>query len=129
VTIRRVLTLLLAVAFFGCMTEGVGRRGGLKPDVVQSYPADVQYAYEIFEHKCSRCHTLARPLNAPIYEFEHWQAYVARMRRQPGSGISESDGETILIFLKYYAEKKKRDKALGTELETTTTTVAQGGAR
>jgi hypothetical protein len=51
------------------------------------------------------------------------------MRRQPGSGISEGDGQTILIFLKYYAEKKKRDKELGSDLESTTTTVAQGGAR
>jgi hypothetical protein len=113
------------------MTEGVGRRGGLKPDVIQSFPPEVQAAYEVFEHKCSRCHTLGRPLNAPIYEMEHWEAYVARMRRQPGSGISEADGRTILVFLKYYAEKKKRDKAEGREeLETTTTSVAwEGGVR
>jgi hypothetical protein len=113
------------------MTEGVGRRGGLKPDVINSFPQNVQEAYEVFEHKCSRCHTLSRPLNAPIYELAHWEAYVARMRRQPGSGISEADGQTILVFLKYYAEKKKRDKEEGREeLQSTTTTVAmEGGAR
>lgn len=112
----------------GCMTEGVGRRGGLKPDVVAAYPADVKDSYEVFEHKCSRCHTLSRPLNAPIYEFAHWEAYVARMRRQPGSGISESDGKTILVFLKYYAEKKKIEKE-GGDGAATATVAMEGGAR
>lgn len=121
---------LLAALFLaaGCMTEGVGRRGGLKPDVVATYPAEVKESYEVFEHKCSRCHTLSRPLNAPIYEFAHWEAYVARMRRQPGSGISESDGKTILVFLKYYAEKKRIEKE-GGDGALTATVAMEGGAR
>lgn len=125
---------LLATLFAlsaACITDGVGKRGGLKKEVVDTYPPNIVQSYELFEHKCSRCHGLARPLNAPIYDFQHWEAYVARMRRQPGSGISEADGENILVFLKYYAAQKKRERDLqesGDDLAGTAT-VAQGGAR
>ena len=43
--------------------------------------------------RCSRCHTLARPLNAHITDPQHWIRYVARMRRQPGSGIDRTTPE------------------------------------
>lgn len=128
-TIKRAVAVFTIALAFACMTEGVGKRGGLKQEVISTFPPDVQTAYELFEHKCSRCHTLARPLNAPIYELEHWEAYVARMRRQPGSGISEGDAKEILVFLKFYAEKKKREKEGGAEIATATSTRAQGGAQ
>ena len=59
--------------------------------------------------RCSRCHTLARPLNADITEFEHWKAYVRRMRHHAGSGISPQDAKTILVFLKYYAQQRAQE--------------------
>jgi hypothetical protein len=111
------------------MGEGVGRRGGLKREVVEKFPPEVASSYELFEHKCSRCHTLGRPLNAPIYELEHWEAYVARMRRQQGSGISESDAKTILIFLKYYADQRKLEKAEQSGEVATSTASGSGGTQ
>jgi hypothetical protein len=34
-----------------------------------------------------------------------WEAYVARMRRMPGSGISPADGERVLRFLLWRNER------------------------
>lgn len=72
---------------------------------VSGYPKDIQDAYQVFAVRCSRCHTLARPLNAHIRDPEHWVRYVTRMRRNPTSGINPKDAETILKFLLYYTEQ------------------------
>ena len=77
---------------------------------VSSYPADIQAAYEVFAVRCSRCHTLARPLNARITDSEHWVRYVTRMRRNPSSGINRKDAEIILRFLLYYTERVREEK-------------------
>jgi hypothetical protein len=117
---------MLAFAGLSCATDGVGKRGGLKREAIEKFPPDIAKSYEVFEHKCSRCHTLSRPLNAPIYEINHWEAYVTRMRRQSGSGISESDAKTILVFLKYYAAQKKRAlESDDSEIATSTAAEAQ----
>ena len=78
---------------------------------VSSYPPDIRAAYEVFAVRCSRCHTLARPFNARITDEEHWVRYVARMRRQPGSGINRKNGETILKFLLFYTAEVRRQEA------------------
>jgi hypothetical protein len=72
---------------------------------VSKYPKDIQEAYSVFAVKCSKCHTLARPLNARIRDPEHWVRYVTRMRRNPSSGINAKDAETILRFLLYYTQQ------------------------
>jgi hypothetical protein len=72
---------------------------------VSRYPKDVQDAYSVFAVKCSKCHTLARPLNARIRDPEHWVRYVTRMRRNPSSGINAKDAEVILRFLLYYTQQ------------------------
>lgn len=69
---------------------------------VSAIPPDVRGAYAVFEMRCSKCHGLARPLNARISSMDHWRSYVRRMRRMPGSGISAEDGAEILRFLEYY---------------------------
>jgi hypothetical protein len=69
---------------------------------VSGYPRDIQDAYKVFALRCSRCHTLARPLNARIHDPEHWIRYVTRMRRQVGSGIDAQNAQVILRFLLYY---------------------------
>lgn len=99
--------MLLAFLITSCAAS-FGRRGGLPRESIERLPPNVAEAYGVFAHKCSRCHTLARALGAPIYDLSHWQAYVTRMRRQSGSGISEADGEKILVFLEYYAAEKKK---------------------
>jgi hypothetical protein len=67
--------------------------------------------YEVFALRCSKCHSLARPLNSGIDSDEYWQKYVARMRRQPGSGITPRDSVAILRFLHVYSVEERRKKA------------------
>jgi hypothetical protein len=70
----------------------------------ETLPTELQQPYALFRVRCSKCHTIARPLNAGIRDATHWELYVARMRRVPGSGINEADAREILRFLVYYTE-------------------------
>lgn len=74
-------------------------------------PEDLRGDYATFAHRCSKCHTLARPLTSNISDDEQWVLYVNRMRRQPGSGISMQDQEHILRFLRFYAAELRRKDA------------------
>jgi hypothetical protein len=105
------LTLLVACSL-GC--AGNEARRGDRVDV-SGYPEEIRDAYRVFEFRCSRCHTLARPLNARIDDPQHWVRYVRRMRRQSGSGIDEKNGETILKFLLYYHRARLSPDAGATE--------------
>lgn len=106
------LALFLGLLAISCSTGRSTRRGGLGPEVVNAYPPKIQKAYETFSIKCSRCHTLSRPLNAAIYEYGHWENYVNRMRHHAGSGISPADAQEVLIFLRYYADDKAAQAGL-----------------
>lgn len=93
------------VALAGASCAGTSSvRNGDSIDV-SKYPKDIQDAYEVFAVRCSRCHTLARPLNARIRDPEHWVRYVTRMRRNQSSGINAKDAEIILRFLLYYTKQ------------------------
>jgi hypothetical protein len=74
-------------------------------------PDDIRADYDVFAHKCSKCHSLARPLQSGITDDEQWVMYVKRMRRQPGSGITPGDEVVILRFLRYYAADLRSKKA------------------
>jgi hypothetical protein len=100
------LTLLGAVAF-GCAGSNKMRHGDSID--VSSYPEDIQAAYDVFAVRCSRCHTLARPLNARITDAQHWVRYVTRMRRNPTSGINEKNADIILRFLLYYMHQRAQE--------------------
>ena len=100
------LALAAGLSSPGCRTGDAGRRGGLPEAQVAALPPDVQAAYRLFAVKCSRCHTLSRPLGAAIYDHSHWESYVTRMRRHAGSGISPADATQILVFLDYYADQQ-----------------------
>lgn len=113
-TTRPSFALLAAALLFGCIAS-VGRRGGLDEESLGRLPPPVRESYDVFAQKCSRCHTLERPLGAFISDVSHWRQYVARMRRQPGSGISERDGERILIFLEHYTQAKADKEAASGE--------------
>lgn len=84
---------------------------GLEPATL---PAELRADYAVFAQRCSKCHSLARPLNSGISDENYWSLYVARMRRQPGSGISQEDAGPILRFLHYYSveQLRKNDKAV-----------------
>ncbi len=76
---------------------------------IAAVPVALRPDYELFANRCSRCHTLARPLNARVRSVSHWTTYVQRMRRQPGSGISQEDTAGILRFLAWYTENRQRE--------------------
>ena len=122
----------LAIALGSCATDSVGRVMGLSDERVSQLPQEVRPAYDVFAFKCSRCHSLSRPLNAQIYDVPHWRAYVARMRKHAGSAISEGDAEVILRFLGYWAEQKtkeRREREGGLPEAQAITSTQAGGAR
>ena len=73
---------------------------------VSTYPADQQKDYKVFTDKCSKCHTIARPINTTMTRAE-WERYVKRMMHKPNSGISDSQGKAIFEFLAYDQENRK----------------------
>src|SRR5262249_13953278 len=110
------LFVLSALALSNCAGSSRIRHGDTLD--VSRYPEDIQAAYKVFAVRCSRCHTLARPLNARIHDPQHWVRYVARMRLNPASGINAKNGEIILRFLLYYMhqrEQEQRDREQGSD--------------
>ena len=73
---------------------------------VSSYPAELQKDYKTFTDKCSKCHTIARPINTTMTRAE-WERYVKRMMHKPNSGINDSQGKAIFDFLAYDQENRK----------------------
>lgn len=73
---------------------------------VTAYPAKMQEIYELFRNKCSRCHTVARPINS-TFTPEEWRKYVYKMMRKPGSGLTPKTAEKIIEFLIYDAQHRE----------------------
>jgi len=97
---------LVLVAFL--LSAGVTacfRQEGLERTTI---PENVRTDYDLFARRCSKCHSLARPLSANITDDEQWVLYVRRMRHQPASGISVEDERGILRFLAWYAADLRR---------------------
>ncbi len=93
----------LTVAAAACHSSGGGGEGL----DMSTLPAKVQADYAVFAQKCSKCHSLSRPLESGIKDDAYWAEYVERMRRQPSSGISPSDVVPILRFLHYYSSDRE----------------------
>ena len=74
---------------------------------VSAYPSEMQENYKLFEQKCSRCHTLARPINSE-FTGEAWRKYVYKMMRKPGSGLTPKTAEPIIQFLIYDSQTRKK---------------------
>ena len=74
---------------------------------VSNYPIKMQEYYQIFAQKCSRCHTLARPINSKFIG-KAWRKYVHRMMRKPGSGLTPKTAEQIIEFLMYDAQLREK---------------------
>ncbi len=83
---------------------------GPKTINVAKYPADQKAAYKVFARKCSKCHTIARPINSDFVLPSEWERYIKRMVFKPNSKMSDADGKTIYRFLVYDASVRKRDK-------------------
>ncbi len=73
---------------------------------VSAYPPEQQKAYKVFTDKCSKCHTIARPINTMMTTSE-WERYVKRMMHKPNSGINDNQGKTIFEFLSYDQTNRK----------------------
>jgi cytochrome c5 len=83
---------------------------GPKTIDVAKYPADQKAGYKLFATKCSKCHTLARPINSDFVLPAQWERYIKRMTFKPNSQISDTDGKKIYRFLVYDASVRKRDQ-------------------
>lgn len=76
---------------------------------VSKYPKDQQDNYKVFAEKCSKCHTLARPINSQYALPEEWTAYVDKMRHKKRSGIDDDAQKTITSFLIYDSSVRKTE--------------------
>jgi hypothetical protein len=99
------LVALLVASLLGACASTLEHGDGLPPSAV---PPEEQADYAVFAQRCSKCHSLARPLNSGITDDGYWHTYVEKMRRQPGSGITENDKVPILRFLHWYSSSKEQ---------------------
>jgi hypothetical protein len=76
---------------------------------VSKYPKEQQANYAVFAERCSKCHTLARPINSEYALPEEWTAYVDKMRHKKRSGIDDDAQKTITDFLIYDSSVRKKD--------------------
>ena len=76
---------------------------------VSKYPKEQQENYKVFAEKCSKCHTLARPINSNYALPEEWTAYVDKMRHKKRSGIDDDSEKIISDFLIYDSSVRKKD--------------------
>jgi cytochrome c5 len=109
ITIRAAILLALPL-LLAAQTSNVTLpqdKGPNKIDV-SSYPPAQQAAYKVFSAKCSKCHTIARPINTSMTRDE-WERYVKRMMHKPNSGISDAQGKEIFDFL-IYDQTQRKDK-------------------
>lgn len=98
---RSTCVLLLSLSIGALVAACPGTRSeGLDRGAI---PEPVQADYDVFAHRCSKCHALSRALDSGIVDDDYWKSYVARMRRMPGSGISGEDEQVILRFLHWYS--------------------------
>ena len=107
-TIR--IMMLLAPLTLVAQTSNVVLPQDKGPDKIDvgAYPAAQQAAYKVFSTKCSKCHTIARPLNT-MMKPDEWNRYVKRMMHKPNSGISDSQGKQIFEFV-VYDQTERKDK-------------------
>jgi len=82
---------------------------GPKAIDVAKYPPEQKAAYKLFSKKCSKCHTIARPINSDFVLPAQWERYIKRMMYKPNSQMSDQDGKTIYKFLVYDASIRKTE--------------------
>lgn len=81
---------------------------------ISNYPQEAKEGYKIFSQKCVKCHSPARPLNAP-YSGEAWKTAVNRMMRKEGSQINQKEAEKVYAFLVQYSSARKPIQASAVE--------------
>jgi len=109
IAIRMIIIIgLSAPLFLGAQSSNVTLPQDKGPDKinVSAYPAEQQKNYKVFLDKCSKCHTIARPINTSMSTVE-WERYVKRMMHKPNSGISDSQGKVIFEFINFDQTTRK----------------------
>ena len=112
------ISVILVIALMVIITVALVRMPQTTPKIypadkgpnfidVSIYPPEMQENYKLFEQKCSRCHTLARPINSE-FTGETWRQYVYKMMRKPGSGLTPKTAEPIIQFLIYDSQIRKK---------------------
>lgn len=81
---------------------------------ISNYPQESKEGYRIFSQKCVKCHSPAKPLNAP-YSGEAWKTTVYRMMRKEGSQINQKEAEKIYAFLVQYSSTRKTVQTVAVE--------------
>ena len=113
------ISVILAISLIVIITVALVRMPPATPKIfpadrgpnfidVSVYPPEMQENYKRFEKKCSRCHTLARPINSE-FAGEEWRKYVYKMMRKPGSGLTPKTAEPIIQFLIYDSEVRTKE--------------------
>lgn len=78
---------------------------------VSGYPKVQRERYAVFASVCSRCHTLARPINAPLASRADWRRFISRMhvrsRIQSDKTFTREQARAIVDFLAYDASIRK----------------------
>ena len=75
---------------------------------VSAYPAPIRDEYALFQARCSRCHTLARPINSPWVSQENWTEFLDRMQKHSGGVLlTEDERKSIIEFLVFDGKQRK----------------------
>ena len=80
---------------------------------VSSYPVQQRYNYALYKAACSRCHSLARSINAPAASRAWWQFYVFSMRvrgRMDRRPFTAEEINAALDFLEYDNATRRRTR-------------------
>jgi len=89
---------------------------------VSGYPKAQQENYKVFSEVCSRCHTLARPINSPLASRADWKRFIARMhartKNMAGADFTKEQAKAVVDFLAYDSGIRKVREKKSFEAET-----------
>ncbi|MFI5360919.1 MAG: hypothetical protein ACHQ49_03020 [Elusimicrobiota bacterium] len=88
---------------------------------VSAYPGRQRLNYAVYVRACSRCHGLARSINAPYASRGWWEFYMTSMRMRglvEGRPFSKEEVKSVLDFLEYDSLVRKIRRAPAFEKST-----------
>ncbi len=119
-TIIALTFVLLACATAYAQLNVVGSGSGVALDV-SAYPPQMQAAYNLMTHKCTRCHTIERiieavqtgiaPITRIAFNKQTSESVVVRMYLKPDANLSKHEAKTVLDFLNFLLDERGRSVA------------------
>lgn len=115
---KRMLIMVALTVFSLSMVLSIGFSQGSGPQTfpadkgpatidVSKYPPNMKKAYNLFVERCSKCHSLARTINANRFGKASWEPMVKKMSTRPGSDVTPQEEKIILDFIVFDTEKRK----------------------